>query len=328
MNLKHKAEALLFSSGRRMSVEELSNLCKRKDVEVQIALEELMKDYQEKNSSLEVVNENRYWKITIKDEHLPLVKEIVTKTELSKTLMETLAVIAFKYPIKQSELIHIRTNKAYDHLRELEDMGYITRIKHGRSKLIKLTEKFFDYFQLAEDELQDKFQDFGSIAKIIENKEQEIKKIKAENKKIAEQEKKNAETQEKEIDLVDDKGNKTKLEIVDEEPPKEEEPKIHQEKEKLGDLEIIDEPKEEETEETTEEGNEEEASDEGTLELETTNETKESDENSEGETTDEESKGDSEIDQRVEEMMHPKEQSEEETTEEDKEQTKDTPKEE
>ena len=311
MNLKHKAEALLFSSGRRMSIEELSKLCKRKDVEVQIALEELKKDYDKKKSSLEVINENRYWKINIKDEHLTLVKEIVTKTELSKTLMETLAVIAFKYPIKQSELIKIRTNKAYDHLRELEDMGYITRIKHGRSKLIKLTEKFFDYFQLAEEELRDKFQDFGSIAKVIENKEQESRKIKAENKKRAEQEKKNSEVREKEIDLVDDQGNKTKLEVVDEEPPKEEKPEITDEKQKLGDLEVIDEPKEEESEETTEEGSEEET-EEDTLELETTDGTEDTDE----ETTDD-SKGDSEIDKRVEEMMHPKEQSEEETTEED-----------
>src|SRR3989338_6636829 len=176
--LKIKIEALLFSSGKKMLVEELAKLTRSDINNVREALQQLKWDYEQKNSSLMVVDEGSNWKITVKEEHLPLVKNIVTETEIRKTLMETLAVIAFKYPIKQSDLIKIRTNKAYDHLSELENMGYITRQKYGRTKLIKLTKKFFDYFDLPRDKLKEAFKGFEGIATAIEEKEGEIKKVK------------------------------------------------------------------------------------------------------------------------------------------------------
>jgi DNA-binding PadR family transcriptional regulator len=154
---------------------------------------------------------------------------IVTETELSKTIMETLAVIAFKYPIKQSDLIKIRTNKAYDHLKELEGLGYISRQKHGRTNLIKLTDKFFEYFDLPKEKLREVFKDFSSIAKIIEEKESEIKTIREKQKIMAEAEKKERETMEGKIIGEDE----NKIGNV----------------EKLGNLDVVDEPSEKELDE-------------------------------------------------------------------------------
>ena len=65
--------------------------------------------------------------------------------------METLSVIAWKNPALQSDIIKIRTNKAYKHIGELEEAGFIESIKHGRTKLLKLTKKFYDYFDLEGD---------------------------------------------------------------------------------------------------------------------------------------------------------------------------------
>ena len=148
-----------------------------------------------------IFDEGDFWKLTVREPFLPLVQKIVTQTELSKTLMETLAVIAFKYPIKQSDLIKIRTNKAYDHLNELEQMGYITRQKHGRTKLIKLSQKFFDYFNLPPDRLKETFSTFEGIANAIEEKEAEIKRLKEERRKEMEDaKKKEAKSKETEKD--------------------------------------------------------------------------------------------------------------------------------
>ena len=60
---------------------------------------------------------------------------------------------------------------------ELEQIGYIIRQKFGRSKLIKLTPKFFEYFDLPPEKLKEKFQDFSAIAKAIEDKEEEASSI-------------------------------------------------------------------------------------------------------------------------------------------------------
>ena len=243
--LRNKLDALLFSSGRKMSLEELSKLARAREDEVQSALQELKKEYDEKDSSTMLVNEGNFWKLAVREQFLPLVRNIVTETELSKTIMETLAVIAFKYPIKQSDLIRIRTNKAYDHLKELEEMGYITRQKHGRTNLIKLTQKFFEYFDLPEGNLREQFQDFQSIARAIEEKEKEIESIKEEQRRKAAEEGQTDERIKEQIDSLDDENqeaSENKMTVSLEEEKQE----ITEYKEKLGNLEIVDEPSEEE----------------------------------------------------------------------------------
>ena len=114
--LKHKIEALLFSSGRSMSNDEIKKICRiGDDGKLSKALQDLKVDYGNRASSLMLTNDGPSWKITTKEDYFNVIKKIVTETELSKSLMETLAVITWKYPIKQCDLIKIRTNKAYDH---------------------------------------------------------------------------------------------------------------------------------------------------------------------------------------------------------------------
>ncbi len=158
MSLKNTLESLLFSSGKKISLEELSKLSKEKNITlISETLEELKKDLDDKNSSLMLIQEGDSWKLTVREKYLPFVRKIVTQTELPKSILETLAVVAFKAPVLQSAVIRIRTNKAYAHLDELGEAGYITREKKGRTKLIKLTQKFYEYFDVPEKELKQKF---------------------------------------------------------------------------------------------------------------------------------------------------------------------------
>lgn len=210
-SVKSKVEAVLFSTGHKISVDEICKVCRSKREEVPIALKELQKEYDEKQSSLMLVEEGEFWKFTVRDHFIPMVRKIVTETELTKSVLETLAVIAFKYPILQSDLIKIRTNKAYDHLVELEKSGYISRQKHSRTNLIKLTEKFFKYFDLTEEALKDKFKDFESIAKAIKEKEGEVERIKEEQRKKAEDLKKEDERIKKEIEAIDETEEKIEV---------------------------------------------------------------------------------------------------------------------
>jgi len=246
-SVKSKVEAVLFSTGNRISLEEISKLCRSRKEDVVVALKELQKEYDEKQSSLMLVEEGEFWKFTVRDHFISMVRKIVTETELTKSVLETLSVIAFKYPILQSDLIKIRTNKAYDHLAELEKSGYISRQKHGRTNLIKLTEKFFRYFDLTEEKLKEQFKDFESIAKAIKDKEEEVDKIKEEQRKRAEELKKEDEKIKKEIESLDEAEEEFEIplktyeakskELISEEFQKE--GNLIIEKEKIGDLEII-----------------------------------------------------------------------------------------
>ena len=248
-SVKSKVEAVLFSAGHKISLDEISKLCRSRKEDVLASLQELKKEYDEKQSSLMLVEEGDFWKFTVRDHFIPMVRKIVTETELTKSVLETLAVIAFKYPILQSDLIKIRTNKSYDHLAELESAGYISRQKHGRTNLIKLTEKFFKYFDLTEEKVKEQFKDFESISKAIKEKEEEVTRIKEEQRKRAEDMKKEDEKIKKEIESLDKAEEEFEVpleayetkskELISEEFEKE--GNLIVEKEKIGEMEVIEE---------------------------------------------------------------------------------------
>jgi segregation and condensation protein B len=175
--LKNRLESILFSSGKPMQTEELSRITKERDMaRIQNALLELKKDLEDKKSSIMLIQDGSEWKLTIREQYIPFVRKVVTTTELPKTILETLAIVAYKSPAIQSQIIKIRTNKAYRHLDFLEEKGYITREKKGRSKLIKLTQKFFEYFDLPPEKLKEKFAGFKELEKVINQKETELEK--------------------------------------------------------------------------------------------------------------------------------------------------------
>src|SRR3989344_6955210 len=148
--LKNKAEALLFSIGKSIDINDMARLLRCKEIgQLSAVLQEIKDGYASRNSPMIVVNDGTQWKIVVRERYTPVVKKVVADIELSRTLMETLAMVAWKNPCKQSEIIEIRSNKGYDHLDELERIGFITRKKFGRTKLISLTEKFFNYFELS-----------------------------------------------------------------------------------------------------------------------------------------------------------------------------------
>jgi len=246
---KKKVEAILFSVGKRMSVEEIAKLCKiRNRKKVLEVLKELQSGYNKKHGAMKIINEGEdIWKMAVKDEHIPIIQNIVTDTELSKTVMETLAVIAWKYPILQADVIKIRTNKAYDHMKELEEAGFIRRERFGRTKKVFLTDKFFQYFDLPPDR-QNTHEIFRMKVpehikqKVMEEEgrideaEKTMGKINEKNKETEERLRKHKEEEEKrkaemegqakvepyedvEVDLVDDFGHKEKLAEYDVAPP-------------------------------------------------------------------------------------------------------------
>lgn len=167
-----QVESLLFASGRKMSIDELKVLVGTNSNQIMSdALKELQEYYKAKETALMVVDEGDCWKLTTREHYLPLVRKVNPNTELSKSIMETLAVIAWKQPIMQSEVINIRTNKAYEHITDLERMGFLVKEKYGRTFLLKLSQKFYDYFDLEGEkqarELFKKFKEQGTEQKRV-----------------------------------------------------------------------------------------------------------------------------------------------------------------
>jgi len=152
-----KVEAVLFAVGKEISAERISSLCSLSLEETETILNQLVEEYSQRDHSLKLIKKDLGWKLTVRDEYVPLVSSIVSSTELDRPLMETLAVIAWKYPIVQSEVIKLRGSGAYEHMKLLEEQGYVEKEKFGRSFKVKLTKKFFEYFDLPSAEAKQAF---------------------------------------------------------------------------------------------------------------------------------------------------------------------------
>jgi segregation and condensation protein B len=184
----HKVEAVLFAVGRDLALEDIAGLCSISLDRTMDILRDLQEEYtSNQNNSLVLHEKGKFWKFTVKDKYLPLVTSLVENTELDKSTMETLAVIAWRYPILQADIIKIRHNKAYDHLKLLDERGFIAKERSGRTYKIKLTPKFFEYFDLPSQDAKEAFRkvipediqkEIVQAEKDIDEKEKEIEELK------------------------------------------------------------------------------------------------------------------------------------------------------
>ena len=142
-----KVEAALFISGRFLSLQELISLTDVNPILLKKILEDLGDKY--KNSGIEIVNNNNLWKMDVAQDYLGMVNKLATgSSEFSKAEQETLAIIAYKQPMKQSVLIKIRGNKAYEHIKKFAEMGLVNKKKIGHTAELTLTEQFHEYFNV------------------------------------------------------------------------------------------------------------------------------------------------------------------------------------
>jgi len=155
MTLKKQIEAILFTTGKFMSSEDIAKHLNTSKEEILKSIEELKKEYQEKDSALTLQTQDNLFKLNIKKEFGFLTNKLLEEKEMDSPTTKTLAIIAYKSPVTQSEIIKIRGNKAYDHISQLKGSGLILSEKQGRTRLIKLSPHFFDYFDIAEKEIKE-----------------------------------------------------------------------------------------------------------------------------------------------------------------------------
>ena len=147
-------EAILFVSGKFLGMKDLIMLSDMNPIIIRETLEKLQEAYHEKESAIQIIQkgeaENAAWKMDVKPEYSHLTTKIATgSSEFSKAEQGTLALIAFKQPMKQSVVIKIRGNKAYDHIKRFSELGLVKKKKQGHTWELSLSDEFYDYFSLS-----------------------------------------------------------------------------------------------------------------------------------------------------------------------------------
>lgn len=148
-NLTNKIEAILYLKAQPTSLDEIVALTHSSMDEVQEALIKLMSDYSYRDSALEILETSSGYSLQLRSGYQSLLESVIP-AELNPSILKTLAAIALKNPILQSDLILLRGSSAYQHVSELLDAGFIRkrRQEEGRSYWLEVTKKFHRYFEI------------------------------------------------------------------------------------------------------------------------------------------------------------------------------------
>ena len=142
---KEILEAALFASGEPLDIAQLQNLVKGRNVRELI--QQLMDEYKQRGSALEIKEIESRFVMQVMPEYAEKVRSLAPK-ELRAPVLRTLSMIAYHQPLTVADLVDRRGAAAYDHVRELEEWGFISTTPQGRTRLLATTQRFAEYFNL------------------------------------------------------------------------------------------------------------------------------------------------------------------------------------
>jgi segregation and condensation protein B len=152
-NVRARIEAALYASGRALDAEQLARAAgissKKRAVDEAKAIQARIKSAM---SAVEVVEyPGLRFAMQLKAEYTHVARKFATKPLLSKAALRTLSFIAYFQPISSADLALRRGSQSYDHVKDLEEVGFITWERKGRSKLYTTTTEFSEYFGFSAD---------------------------------------------------------------------------------------------------------------------------------------------------------------------------------
>ena len=147
-----KIEAVLYLKGKPVSKKTISELTNSDINSVSEAIKQLSDKYSHSSSALEIISNNSLISLELKHSLNEYVEDLLP-AELKTAVLRTLAVIAIKKKILQSDLIILRGSSAYDHIKELIEKKFIIKRKQkdGRSYWLSLSDKFFQTFAVSNE---------------------------------------------------------------------------------------------------------------------------------------------------------------------------------
>ena len=153
-NHKGLIEAALFMSAEPMSLQKLSKVAGVNSLGyLKGLLLELRDEYADRGIHLAETRDG--WSFRVDRQYIDRVANLTPYADIPEGQKRTLALIAYKEPVAQSEVIKIQGNKTYAYIRSLASRGLIRAEKHGRTKMLSLTQEFERYFGAEKDKIRE-----------------------------------------------------------------------------------------------------------------------------------------------------------------------------
>ena len=146
-------EAALYVSGRPLDIKTIGSIIgARSEEKIRSAVQAIKERYEKSGSPIQVLElpDGRYV-MQLKPELAKHVRKLSNRPLLTPGPLRTLSYIAVKQPVAQSRVIAVRGKLAYQHVKQLKEMDLISYEKLGRSRTLRTTATFADYFNLNHD---------------------------------------------------------------------------------------------------------------------------------------------------------------------------------
>lgn len=184
-NLKSAIEALLFSSEKPLSLEQLRNALGSNlgSDEIRSLIEELKAEYESSQRGMRISEIAGGFQMVTSFVFAPFLKKLYKERRverLSKPALETLAIIAYKQPLTKQEIESLRSVNVDGVMKNLleKDLIRISGRKKtpGRPYVFGTTRRFLEYFGLKSLEELPKMEDFAALAQAKDAGQAQVEK--------------------------------------------------------------------------------------------------------------------------------------------------------
>ena len=144
-------EAALYIAGRPIDIKTLASVLRIRSIQrTKDVVRELMSHYSKTARALELLElEDGRFVLQLKPKFVQRVRKLANRPLLTPGPLKTLSFIAYRQPVPQSRVVEVRGKGAYKHIRELERVGLIDAEDMGKTKMLRTTKVFADYFNLS-----------------------------------------------------------------------------------------------------------------------------------------------------------------------------------
>jgi segregation and condensation protein B len=146
-------EAALYVSGRPLDLKMIGSVIgARSEDKIRAIATAVSERYKIARSPIQVVElpDGRFV-MQLKAEFAKHVRKLSNRPLLTPGPLRTLSFIAIKQPVTQSYVVRVRGKLAYVHVKQLRDMDLINDERIGRTRMLRTTSTFADYFNLNHD---------------------------------------------------------------------------------------------------------------------------------------------------------------------------------
>lgn len=146
---KARLEAALYLAEEPIQKDEIADVLNLGSMGfVDMLINEFQETLETEDRGLEVIETNQGYELKVKNSHIEHVDHLAPHQDLNKGQLRTLSIIAYNAPVEQTDIVEIRGNRAYQHIKELVNRGFLDKEKDGRTAILSMTDFFLDYFDI------------------------------------------------------------------------------------------------------------------------------------------------------------------------------------